>query len=131
MTLKLHSEDEDSKMTLNKKRVLSQILNFLYTKVMEAEWNDTLNSDVNFGNFNQFYILDYFKQMMNQLSDTTSTRHEYVPGSGVNTMISSSRRSPNVRSEVESLKFDLDEEDPTPSSKKNTNINLTTRKNCK
>jgi len=67
--------------------------------------------------------------MMNQLSDVASTRRDYIPGSGTNTIMSSSRRSPNIRSEVDSLKFDLDEDDPTPTSK-NTST-LTARKNWK
>jgi hypothetical protein len=58
--------------------------------------------------------------MMGQLSDTASTRHEYIPGSGASSIMASSRRSPNIRSEIDSLKFDLDEED-YPTTTKNEN----------
>lgn len=59
---------------------------------------------------------------MGQISDTTSTRHEYIPGSGATSIMASSRRSPNIRSEVESLKFDLDEDDYPTTSKNEINF---------
>ena len=49
-TLKIHNQTPEVAMSLNKKRVLSQILSFLGSKMMEAEPNETLSTDSNFGN---------------------------------------------------------------------------------
>lgn len=64
---------------------------------------------------------------MSQVSDTVSARHEYIPGSGAISVISNTRRSPIIRSEVDSLRFDLDEDSPV--SKKDNN-SITSRKAC-
>lgn len=52
--LKLHDKNPEISMSLNKKRVLSQILNYLESKIMEAKWNETLSSDTKINNLNDY-----------------------------------------------------------------------------
>eukprot|EP00344_Euplotes_crassus_P008565 CAMPEP_0197017454 /NCGR_PEP_ID=MMETSP1380-20130617/79549_1 /TAXON_ID=5936 /ORGANISM="Euplotes crassus, Strain CT5" /LENGTH=335 /DNA_ID=CAMNT_0042444553 /DNA_START=692 /DNA_END=1699 /DNA_ORIENTATION=+ len=86
----------------------------------EPDWNETIKNDTNF---------ESFKNMMDQVSETSSVRHEYIPGSTTNSIISNSRRSPKLRSEIDSLKFDLDEEETVPRDRKNSK--LSSRKACR
>lgn len=50
-TLKQHNQNDGTQMPINKRRILSQILNFLYSKMNDADWNETLSNDSNFGKF--------------------------------------------------------------------------------
>lgn len=48
-TLKHHYQHEGTQIPLNKKRILGQIMNFLFSKMNDPEYNETLSKDSNFG----------------------------------------------------------------------------------
>lgn len=49
VTLKHHYLNEGTQLPLNKKRILGQIMNFLFSKMNNADCNETLSKDSNFG----------------------------------------------------------------------------------
>lgn len=74
-------------------------------------------------------LIDTYKDILGQLNRSTVLRQGYIPGSGMSSSNVSSRRSPALRSELDSMQFDLDDDEPTP--KKDSEDNHVTKRNCR
>lgn len=84
--------------------------------VETLDYCEQLTTSVSYQKLNSNDI-DYLKEMVIRINNLTSVQREYIPGSGMTSM-SSSRRSPNLRSEIDSIQFDLGEDDHIVSTDK-------------
>lgn len=66
--------------------------------------------------------LEYFKDTLSKIEGPASSRRSYVPGTGMSTIYHSSQKSPQVKSDINSINFDLDEDDQTSEEKVDTQI---------